>query len=280
MCACCDTDAVREAMSDDHIRHVDDDASMRAANAVARETFKFLWRELSWEYRRIIPALDLAAVKMPFDNPAPGPGEAAVEQMWVGDITYDGHVVRGTLLNDAQAIPGLHAGAPAERPLSEVSDWLYAQRGRAYGAFTVQVIRAGMSAPERKAHDRAWGFDFGDPADVEVVPAPAKSGWKIFAKKAPTRSTAEVEREDHPMCINMVPKMAEALEADPSVVNQLDADGWSLLQREALAGNGAMVQGLLAHGAQRGLRNPLGDTALDLATRLGWPHVIELLRED
>ncbi|MEZ4326822.1 MAG: DUF2314 domain-containing protein [Polyangiales bacterium] len=266
-------------MSHEHIRSVEQDASMDAANAVARGTFKFLWRELSWEYRRIMCALELSAVKMPFENPAPGPGESEIEQMWVGDITFDGHVVRGTLLNDARSIASLRAGAPAERPLSEISDWLYAMRGRAYGAFTVQVIRASMSRSERGGHDRAWGFDFGDPAEIALAPAPeaARSGWKLFAKKTPLRTAAELEREDHPMCLNMVPKMLEALSSDPSIVSQVDADGWTLLQREALAGNAAMVRGLLDHGAPRDARTPLGDTALDLAQRMGWPLVVEAL---
>lgn len=264
-------------MSHEHIRHVEQDASMAAANAVARETFKFFWRELSWEYRRIIPGLDLAAVKLPFENPAPGPGESDVEQMWVGDVSFDGHVVRGTLLNDAQSIAGLRAGAPAERPLIELSDWLYAMHGRVYGAFTVQVIRASMSRTERRGHDRAWGFDFGDAAEIALVPDPPRQGFKLFAKKAAVRTGAELEREDHPMCINMVPKMLEALSADPGIVHHIDQDGWTLLHREALAGNGAMVRGLLEQGAARDPRTPLGDTALDLARRMGWPHVIRAL---
>lgn len=32
----------------------------------ARKTFKYFWRELFWERRRIIPTLDFAMVKVPF----------------------------------------------------------------------------------------------------------------------------------------------------------------------------------------------------------------------
>ena len=39
------------------------DPGMKRAVATARKTFRFFWREMTWEYRRIIPALDLAAIK-------------------------------------------------------------------------------------------------------------------------------------------------------------------------------------------------------------------------
>lgn len=31
---------------------------------------------------------------------------------------------------------------------------------------------ARMSADERRAHDKAWGLDFGDPTQIELVPPP------------------------------------------------------------------------------------------------------------
>ena len=39
---------------------------MNHAFEQARSTFKYFWRELYWENRRIIPALDFAMVKVPF----------------------------------------------------------------------------------------------------------------------------------------------------------------------------------------------------------------------
>jgi len=39
---------------------------LKAAVASAQATFKFFWRELSWEARRIVKSLDMAAVKMSF----------------------------------------------------------------------------------------------------------------------------------------------------------------------------------------------------------------------
>ncbi|HPR63340.1 MAG TPA: DUF2314 domain-containing protein [Thermoanaerobaculia bacterium] len=42
------------------------DPEMVKANQRARETFKYFWRELSWEKRRIVPGLDMALVKIAF----------------------------------------------------------------------------------------------------------------------------------------------------------------------------------------------------------------------
>jgi hypothetical protein len=38
----------------------DSDPEMQRAYESARATFRFFWRELAWERRRIVPALDLA----------------------------------------------------------------------------------------------------------------------------------------------------------------------------------------------------------------------------
>lgn len=46
-----------------------DDPAMARATARAQASFKYLWRELTWEYRRIIPGLELSAVKAAFKDP-------------------------------------------------------------------------------------------------------------------------------------------------------------------------------------------------------------------
>ena len=70
------------------------DEAMNRAIAEARKTFKYFWRELTWEYRRIIPALDLAAVKAAFNDP--GAPVDHTEHMWVNDVSFDGDTLQGT----------------------------------------------------------------------------------------------------------------------------------------------------------------------------------------
>jgi hypothetical protein len=52
------------------------DPEMRRAYEQARFTFRYFWRELAWERRRIVPALDLACIKAPFSD---GPGQHRTE---------------------------------------------------------------------------------------------------------------------------------------------------------------------------------------------------------
>src|SRR5262249_49625271 len=65
-----------------------DDPQMAQAIARAVGTFKYLWRELTWEYRRIVPALGLSAIKAAFKDP--NGGRDAVEHMWLSDLEFDG----------------------------------------------------------------------------------------------------------------------------------------------------------------------------------------------
>ena len=46
-----------------------DDSEMDQAALKARDTFRYFWREMAWEQRRIVPALELAAVKAGFSDP-------------------------------------------------------------------------------------------------------------------------------------------------------------------------------------------------------------------
>ena len=58
------------------------DPEMQHAYENARNTFRYFWREMAWERRRIVPALDMACVKAPFSD-----GEQAGD--WGTDL-FDG----------------------------------------------------------------------------------------------------------------------------------------------------------------------------------------------
>ena len=49
----------------------------------ARTSFNYFWRELSWEYRRIVPALNVACVKVAFLQDTDDPNCPIVEHMWI-----------------------------------------------------------------------------------------------------------------------------------------------------------------------------------------------------
>ncbi|MCA9047730.1 MAG: DUF2314 domain-containing protein [Planctomycetaceae bacterium] len=143
---------------------------MQHAIKRARQTFRCFWRDVSWEYRRIIPALDLACVKGAFWDDAEPAAESTVEQMWVNDVTFDGKELQGTLINQPNWLTSVSQGDSVCFKPDRITDWMYAIQNRVCGAFTVNAMRRAMSITEREAHDEAWGLDFGDPREIRLVP--------------------------------------------------------------------------------------------------------------
>lgn len=271
-------------MTESRMYPAQDDAAMLAAYAAARATFKFFWRELSWEYRRIVPALSLAAIKLPFATDAFAVGAPSHEHMWVSDVQFDGDQLSGKLVNKPAWISGLAAGDAVSAPIGELEDWMYVIDGLAYGGHTIDAMRRAMSPAEQIEHDVAWGLDFAELGEVRLVPKPVqerKGGLldKLFGRKPGQPAAAEQDPSEceHPMSENMGPPFDQGLRDQPDMVHFRDDAGWTLLQREALAGNYQPVSLLLKHGADPSLRTPAGQSALDLARQMQWPRIVQLL---
>jgi uncharacterized protein len=239
-----------------------DDPEMQRANEKARDTFGYFWREVAWDRRRIIPALDLAAVKAPFsdddDRPRRSKDTPSVEHMWISDVDFDGVNVRGVLMNSPNWVRSVREGDKVRVPLDEISDWMYVIGGEAYGGHTVNLLRSRMGGRERKEHDAAWGLTFGDPARVRLTPERYEGG-------------------EHPMSEAMAAALKKQLREDPDVVHEADKRGWTLLHHEALAGNARIVKILLAAGADPRAQTNKGMTPRKLARSLGWDRVVDLL---
>lgn len=252
------------------------DAEMQQAYARARASFRYFWRELSWERRRIIPGLDLACVKAPFtdgDQAAHDGDGPSTEQMWLSDVDFDGRVVSGVLLNSPNWLKSVKEGDSARLPLTEITDWMYVISGEVFGAWTVNLMRSRMSRRERQEHDEAWGLNFGDPQNVRVVPEPKRGGGFLknwFGK-------GQEDTGEHPMSVNMAPSFREQLRQDPSMVTLRMDGGWTFLHQEALAGNVLTVQVLLDAGADPNAMTDHGMTPRQLAQSLGWDKVAALL---
>ncbi|TWU58726.1 hypothetical protein Poly51_15060 [Rubripirellula tenax] len=265
----------------------EDDKEMEAAWKQARQSFRFFWRELAWEYRRIIPGLDVACVKVAFrDPPGQTPSDApSVEHMWINDVQFDGDLVTGTLINSPNWLKSVAEGdAIAVKP-SQVSDWMYAIHSIAYGGHTVNLMRRRMKSGERKEHDSAWGLDFGDPEMLRLVPPdyigqPAlKTGFiqRIFGSKQVTQTVAEVGKHEHPMSENMGSSFDQSLTEDPSLVTFADDRGFTFLHQLSLAGSQKGVAVMLRHGADPNAVANNTMTPLRLAKSLGWKRVVNEL---
>lgn len=261
-----------------------DDPSMIAAYSRAQETFRYFWRELSWERRRIVPAFDMVMIKLPFTDGKREDGNPEYEHMWVSDIDFDGVTLSGILMNSPNWLSSVKEGDHIKVPLSHLEDWMITSDSRAYGAFTVNAMRRQMPPHERKAHDEAWGLDFGDPSleRIELHTSNEKKTKKgifsgLFGKTDDQIAEQSDAHQDHPMCLNMIGKYDEQLKKDPSIISGLNEAGMNLLHSEALAGNLGVVSLLLKYGADKTAKTQNGMTAAELAQSLGWAEVAQTI---
>jgi uncharacterized protein YegJ (DUF2314 family) len=252
------------------------DPEMQRACENARASFRYFWREVAWERRRIIPALTLACVKAPFSDGEPkrsARGTPSVEHMWLSEIDFDGRLISGVLLNSPNTLKSVKKGDSAQLPLSQISDWMYAIGREVFGAYTVNLLRSRMERRELEGHDRAWGLNFGDPKNIRVIPEPNKGGGLLktwFGKKP-------VNTQEHPMSEAMAVSLKEQLAKDGSLVYVKNDKGWTFLHQEALAGSAPTVKVLIDAGADPQALTDHGMTPLQLARTLGWDNVVALL---
>jgi len=248
-----------------------DDPEMAKAVAGAVASFKYLWRELTWEYRRIVPGLQLSAIKAAFNDPGGTPDMA--EHMWLSEIAFDGERISATLMNAPNGLTSIEEGDRVTLRVDQIEDWMYVIDGHVYGGFTIQVLRAVMSPSERSEHDAAWGFDFADPGRVDLVP-----NWQ--AKKhvtvVPTAGDPDAE---HPMSENMAKGLAEAIDANREAFFELGDEGLNTLHSMTLGGSAACVKVLLDAGADPSQKTSQGRTPRELAETMGWPRVVALLQD-
>jgi uncharacterized protein YegJ (DUF2314 family) len=220
---------------------------LAAATKAARTTFRYFWRELTWEQRCEDTELEMAGVKVVLAD-----GDE-VERAWLEFRDFDGREVCGALVTEPALVTSVSPGDLVHVAPAEIEDWLLVVSGTVYGAFTIQALRAQLGRRERRRHDRAWGIAFGEPGVVRHVH----------------------EGLDHPAAVGA----AEMLRTHPDMVLMDGDDGVTALHREACAGNAVLVELLLRRGADRDARTPEGDTALDLARRMGWPRIVEMLHQ-
>lgn len=240
-----------------------DDPEMSEAFTMAQKTFKYFWRELSWEYRRVVPALDLGCIKVAFAQQLQKEEMPIVEHMWLNEIDFDGDLIYGKLVNKPNQLTNIQMGDKVEVPVSRLSDWIFAIQGKTYGGFTIQLMRSRMAKEELIQHDEAWGLDFGDFNSIEIVYQ---------------QSTHPHHLLEHPMSINSGDSLSAFLAEKPYEIDKADANGFTFLHREAIAGNKTSVEMLIQAGAQRDVKTHSGRTAYDFAQLLEWEQIIPLLK--
>ncbi len=237
-----------------------DHQEMLKAYEEARNTFKYFWRELSWENRRIVPAHGFSCVKLAFKE-AQKKSEPIVEYMWIGHIAFDGEIIKGILVNHPNELKNIKLGDIVETKIDQICDWMFSIGGKTYGGFSVQVIRSQMTIEERKKHDELWELNFGSFENVEFVYEQEKNPENLV---------------EHPMSIAMKADALAHLHQNPKEIKSVDEEGYTVLHRETIAGNKTLVEMLIDSGADIGKKTPSGKTAKDYAMSLNWEHIIPL----
>ncbi|MDM1384419.1 DUF2314 domain-containing protein [Myroides marinus] len=239
-----------------------DDPILVEAYKKAQDSFKYFWRELTWEYRRIVPGLDMASVKVAFTQEVEGEDEPVVEHMWIGDVDFDGDVIYGELLNQPNVLTNIEEGEQIGVTLDQISDWMFISQGKTYGGYTVQAMRSVMTEEERAEHDAAWGLDFGDFNHVNYVFEQGEHPENII---------------EHPMSKSMKESLEKFLDENPDEVTNKDEAGYTFLHKEVIGGNLTSVEVLLAKGANKNEPNNEGKTPVDYAKQLNWEHILPVL---
>jgi uncharacterized protein YegJ (DUF2314 family) len=237
----------------DTVQYIEgDDPRMVAASRAARETFPQFWREIAYDFNRIVPAISLGAVKVVFHEDDADP-TSAVEVMWCDDVAYDGETLAATLINQPRHLTSVREGDRIAVPLDRLSDWIVVLGEAVHGAYTVHVIRQGLPPEERAAHDAAWGYTFPD--------APA-----LFD---------EAQRAE--LDLTLAAMMAKHLRANPGDRDAVvDDAGRTMLHLMSLYGRLKSVQTLLDLGANRDAVDARGWTAADYARAVGYPEISAL----
>ena len=233
-------------------RHKKGATELNEAKANARDTFKYFWKEISLDFNRIIPAVELASVKAEFIDDPDDP-DASSEHMWIGEVFYDGRHISGVLMNQPNWLESVKQGDVVEIPLERVSDWMCVVGGEVYGGYTVQIIRGQMTEDEREKHDEAWGLDFPPPSEVKLPPDPS------------------------PFQAVLAEMLKEGIEEDPDLLKHKNDAGMTLLHSCALYGRESSVKVLLEAGADTSLKCDSGWTPVDYANAVGWHEIAKLL---
>jgi uncharacterized protein len=235
--------------------HQEEDPEIVEASRSARKSFRHFWKEAALDFNRIVPALELACVKVPFSDDPSAPG-SQVEHMWVTEINYDGETITGVLMNSPHCLQSVREGDSVKATVDELSDWMCVLGGMVYGAYTVQATRKRMDKSERKKFDAAWGLKFPPPEEVLLPPDPS------------------------PFEPVLARQLKVELGGSPELTTQKYDGGNTLLHLDALYGRSLSVEVLLQAGADTSAKCDRGWTPADYARAAGWEEIVNQLTKN
>jgi len=86
--------------------------------------------------------------------------DGIVHYLWLQKVSYQDSRFTGVLAGDAQGLKGHHPGEVITVPAEEIFDWMYVERGKLIGGFTLRAIRERLSGKQREAFEKTMWFAF------------------------------------------------------------------------------------------------------------------------
>lgn len=276
------------------------------ASKLARSNFRYIWRERFWDMRRETPICQYMGILCTISEEREN-GEKVREQLWLTDILCDGKYVHGAIQANPNQLQTVPQGAFCAVPLDRIEDWLYVIDGRAYGGYTINVVRSTLSPADRATYDASWGYEFSNPLytekypkkkvvelpkEEEKEPEPTKvfgivvsSGKKKKKKEEPVVEEEKSEYDDvnlaydHPQALLRFETYKRSYTKGSMQVNNIDENGWTPLLNHTLAGNRHIVQLLVDAGADLSARTHHGHSAQELSKNMGWAQISAILSQ-
>jgi uncharacterized protein YegJ (DUF2314 family) len=100
------------------------------------------------------PGQSAFSVKMAFTD------GSNTEHIWLTPVSYDGKRFHGTINNEPETVKNVRFGQKASVEVSKISDWMYVEKRKLVGGYTLRVLRDGLPPNERAAFDKTVPFSF------------------------------------------------------------------------------------------------------------------------
>ena len=81
-----------------------------------------------------------------------------VEHIWLSDVQFVGNRFQGRVDNQPRKIRGLKLGQLVSVNPNEISDWMYVDKGKLIGGYTVRVRYNELSSAQKQQFDAAADF--------------------------------------------------------------------------------------------------------------------------
>ena len=124
------------------------DPAMKAAISGARRTVSRFIDKISHPK----PSYTYFAIKSAFRE------NRNVEHLWISFVRYDGKMFIGNIASTPHEIRSLVFGTEVHVSPDSISDWMVVDNGVLEGGYTLRLLRARMTPPERRQFDQDGGF--------------------------------------------------------------------------------------------------------------------------